>query len=139
MKLSLFNVTDVAQPTETAKYIVPAEWSDSPVLTDHKAFLFDKSRQLLVLPISMNWYHLEPYLQGMHAWQGAYVFNITLSDGFAVRGNITHQESESNGWDSNYSINRALYIENTLYTVSNKRIKMNDLETLQETNEVELL
>lgn len=138
VKLSLFNVTDVAQPTETAKYIVPAEWSDSPVLTNHKAFLFDKSRQLLVLPISMNWYYMERFSQGMHAWQGAYVFNITLSDGFVVRGNITHQESESNGWDSNYSVNRALYIENTLYTVSNKRVKMNDLETLQETNEVEL-
>ena len=138
VKLSLFNVTDVTQPTETAKYIVPTEWSDSPVLTDHKAFLFDKSRQLLVLPVSMNWYHTERFSQDLHAWQGAYVFNITLSDGFVVRGNVTHQESESNGWDSNYSVNRALYIESTLYTVSNKRVKMNDLETLQETNDVEL-
>ena len=132
VKLSLFNVTDVTAPTETAKHIVAGQWSDSTVLTDHKAFLFDKSKQLLVLPVSLNWYYAK------HYWQGAYVFNITLSDGFVLKGGVTHQESDVNGWDSNYLVKRVLYIENTLYTVSNKKIKMNDLETLQEINEVKL-
>jgi len=133
VKLSLFNVTNVALPREK-KYIMPGEWSDSTVLTDHKAFLFDKSKQLLALPVSIksNSYYAK------HYWQGAYVFNITLSDGFVLKGNVTHQESEVNGWDSNYLVNRVLYIGNTLYTVSNKKIKMNDLETLQEINEVKL-
>ena len=132
VKLSLFNVTDVTAPTETAKHIVAGQWSDSTVLTDHKAFLFDKSKQLLVLPVSLNGYYAK------HYWQGAYVFNITLSDGFVLKGGVTHQESEVNGWDSNYLVKRVLYIENTLYTVSNKKIKMNDLENLQEINEVKL-
>lgn len=132
VKLSLFNVTDVTAPTETAKHIVAGQWSDSTVLTDHKAFLFDKSKQLLVLPVSLNGYYAK------HYWQGAYVFNITLSDGFVLKGGVTHQESDVNGWDSNYLVKRVLYIENTLYTVSNKKIKMNDLETLQEINEVKL-
>ncbi len=133
VKLSLFNVTDVTAPTETVTpFIVQGDWSDSTVLTDHKAFLFDKSKQLLVLPVSSNWYYAK------HYWQGAYVFNITLSDGFVLKGDVTHQESEVNGWDSNYLVKRVLYIENTLYTVSNKKIKMNDLETLQEINEVKL-
>ena len=132
VKLSLFNVTDVTAPTETAKHIVAGQWSDSTVLTDHKAFLFDKSKQLLVLPVSLNGYYAK------HYWQGAYVFNITLSDGFVLKGGVTHQESDVNGWDSNYLVKRVLYIENTLYTVSNKKIKMNDLENLQEINEVKL-
>ncbi len=138
VKLSLFNVTDVAHPTEAAKHIIFAEWSDSPVLTDHKAFLFDKTRQLLVIPISKNWYNLEPYVPDLQAWQGAYVFDLTLSNGFVLSGTITHQESETNGWDSNYSVKRSLYIENTLYTISPKRIKMNDLATLHEINDIEL-
>ena len=132
VKLSLFNVTDVTAPTETAKHLVAGQWSDSTVLTDHKAFLFDKSKQLLVLPVSLNWYYAK------HYWQGACVFNITLSDGFVLKGDVTHQESDVNGWDSNYLVKRVLYIENTLYTVSNKKIKMNDLENLQEINEVKL-
>ena len=132
VKLSLFNVTDVTAPTETAKHIVAGQWSDSAVLTDHKAFLFDKSKQLLVLPVSLNWYYAK------HYWQGACVFNITLSDGFVLKGDVTHQESDVNGWDSNYLVKRVFYIENTLYTVSNKKIKMNDLENLQEINEVKL-
>lgn len=132
VKLSLFNVTDVTAPTETTKHIVAGQWSDSTVLTDHKAFLFDKSKQLLVLPVSLNGYYAK------HYWQGAYVFNITLSDGFVLKGNVTHQESDVNGWDSNYLVKRVLYIENTLYTVSNKKIKMNNLENLQEINEVKL-
>jgi len=132
VKLSLFNVTDVTAPTETAKHIVAGQWSDSTVLTDHKAFLFDKSKQLLVLPVSLNWYYAK------HYWQGAYVFNITLSDGFVLKGDVTHQGSDVNGWGSNYLVKRVLYIENTLYTVSNKKIKMNDLENLQEINEVKL-
>jgi uncharacterized secreted protein with C-terminal beta-propeller domain len=66
------------------------------------------------------------------------VFNLNLSNGFVLSGTITHQESETNGWDSDYSVRRSLYIENTLYTVSPKRIKMNDLVTLHEVNDIEL-
>jgi len=142
VKLSLFDVTNVTAPAEKAKFIVEAEWSDSTVLREeggHKAFLFDKSKQLLVIPVSMNWAIVkdEYYTKGF--WQGAYVFNITLSDGFVLRGNVTHQENGVSEWESGgYWVNRALYIDDVLYTISNKKVKMNDLETLEEINEVEL-
>jgi len=138
VKLSLFDVTNVTAPAEKAKYIVQGDWSDSTALTDHKAFLFDKSRQLLVIPVSMTVVVKgdEYYTKGF--WQGAYVFNITLSDGFVLRGNVTHQENGVGDWESSYWVNRALYIHDVLYTISNKKVKMNDLETLQEINEVEL-
>jgi inhibitor of cysteine peptidase len=139
VKLSLFNVTNVTAPTETAKFIVSGDWSDSTVLTDHKAFLFDESKQLLVLPVSIgfikvkdNEYYTKNY------WQGAYVFNITLSDGFALRGNVTHQENSIGGWESSYRVKRSLYIENVLYTMSDKKIKMNSLEDLALLREIEL-
>ncbi|MDI6905816.1 MAG: beta-propeller domain-containing protein, partial [Candidatus Bathyarchaeia archaeon] len=74
LKLSLFNVTNVTAPTETAKFIVQGEWSDSTVLMDHKAFLFDKSKQLLALPVSISWIEMrgdEYHTEGF--WQCAYV------------------------------------------------------------------
>jgi inhibitor of cysteine peptidase len=139
VKLSLFNVTNVTAPTETAKYTVSGDWSDSTVLTDHKAFLFDKSKQLLTLPVSINFIEVKngEYCTKRY-WQGAYVFNITLSDGFVLRGNVTHQENSISGWESGYQVKRALYIENVLYTMSDKKIKMNNLEDLALLNKVEL-
>ena len=54
VKLSLFDVTNVNAPKETAKYIVQSQWSDSPIAYDPHAFLFDAQRQLLVIPVSVN-------------------------------------------------------------------------------------
>jgi inhibitor of cysteine peptidase len=136
VKLSLFNVTNVTAPTETAKFIVSGDWSDSTVLTDHKAFLFDKSKQLLALPVSISFMDSRYYTKNY--WQGAYVFNITLSDGFVLRGNVTHQENSVGGWESGYRVKRALYIENVLYTMSDKKMKMNNLEDLALLNDIEL-
>jgi inhibitor of cysteine peptidase len=136
VKLSLFNVTNVTAPTEAAKFIVSGDWSDSTVLTDHKAFLFDKSKQLLALPVSISFMDSRYYTKNY--WQGTYVFNITLSDGFVLRGNVTHQENSVGGWESGYRVKRALYIENVLYTMSDKKIKMNNLEDLALLNKIDL-
>jgi len=139
LKLSLFDVTDVAAPTETAKFIVQGEWSDSAVLTDHKAFLFDKSKQLLALPVSINWVGVEGdqyYIKGF--WQGAYVFDLSLSNGFVLRGKVTHLEYDADLWDSRYLVRRALYIENVFYTVSDMKVKMNSLEDFALIREIEL-
>ena len=134
VKLSLFNVTKVTAPTETAKYVVQADWSDSTVLMDHKAFLFDRSKNLLVIPISIT--KIGIYKDSM--WQGAYVFNITLDGGLVLRGGVTHLEADADPWASDYWVKRSLYIDNVLYTISDKKIKMNSLENLAEINEVEL-
>jgi len=135
VKLSLFDVTDVTDPTEIAKYIVEAEYSDSPVLYDHKAFLFDKPKQLLALPVSTNML----WLRGGNSdyWQGAYVFDISLEEGFILEGTITHQ-SIADQFEYDYSIKRILYIGDVLYTISGIKVKMNNLETLAEINEVDI-
>jgi uncharacterized secreted protein with C-terminal beta-propeller domain len=136
VKIQLFDVSNVSAPTEIGNYTVEGDWSDTPVLTEHKAFLFDKSKDLLVIPLTISTYDEVTY--SSQIWQGVYVFNITLSNGLALKGNITHQDGSVYYWDSNYWINRALYIEKVLYTLSNSKIKMNDLETLALINEVEL-
>jgi len=138
VKLSLFDVTDVTAPTEAVPpYIVNAQWSDTTVLSDHKTFLFDKSKQLLALPISINeamW--LEGTYYGMGYWQGEYVFTTSLTNGFTLKGNVTHQETSVEQWNSSYWIKRALYIEDVLYTVSDKKVKMNSLTDLSLLREV---
>jgi uncharacterized secreted protein with C-terminal beta-propeller domain len=136
VEISLFDVTNVSAPIKIGNYTVEGDWSDTPVLTEHKAFLFDRSKDLLVIPLTISTY--DEAIHSSLIWQGVYVFNITLSNGFALRGNVTHQNDSVSYWDSNYWINRALYIENVLYTISNSKIKMNDLVTLALMNEIEL-
>jgi len=139
VKLSVFDVTKVTAPTETAKYIVQADWSDSTVLMDHKAFLFNKPKQLLALPVSINWIWMneekEYYNKGF--WQGAYVFNISLEQGFKPKGNITHQNG-ADQFESGLQVKRILYIDNVLYTLSEKKIKINSLDNLSAIKEIVL-
>ena len=124
VKISLFDVSNVSSPIELGNYTVEAAWSSTPVLWDHKAFLFDKARDLLVLPIQIRY--------NSYGWQGAYVFNITLN-GIALKGSITHLAE-----DGFYAIKRALYIENVLYTISDGKVKLNSLEDLTLIKEIVL-
>ncbi len=149
VKISLFDVSDVENPREIDKYEIGDRGTDSPVLRDHKAFLFDKSKNLLVLPVLVAEIDEEKYpngvppnVHGEYVWQGAYVFNVSIAEGIVYRGRITHMENDADKlglyYYSPYYVERALYIDNVLYTISDKKIKMNNLETLQEINEVEL-
>jgi len=135
VKLSLFDVTNVNAPIEKARFVVQGGWSNTPVLYDHKTFLFDRSKQLLALPVSISWFDvISNEYKGF--WQGAYVFNLSLEQGFVLKGNITHQSDAQ--FESNIEVKRILYIENVLYTVSDEKIKMNELEDLSFINEIDL-
>jgi inhibitor of cysteine peptidase len=145
VKLSLFDVTNVNAPTEIAKYIVEGDWTDSQALYEPKAFLFDKAKELLVIPISVSNYGVidqtgKDITQGGF-WQGAYVFNVTVAGGFQLRGEIAHQQTStglSYYIDVNSAVHRALYIDKTLYTVSDAMIKLNNLADLAPIAEVNL-
>ncbi len=145
IKISLFDVTDVKNPTQIANYTIGDRGTDSPVLEDHKAFLFDKEKSLLVIPVSVAKVDeskypegVPPYISGEIVWQGAYVFNISLAKGLLPIGNITHLSGGMSVYDTSYHVKRSLYIEDVLYTISDKKIKMNSLEDLHLINEIEL-
>jgi uncharacterized secreted protein with C-terminal beta-propeller domain len=156
VKLSLFDVTNVNTPTEIARYIVQGDYTSSDALYEPKAFLFDKQKDLLVIPVSITQYGVVnpgvvdpsgkeagiPSMQGGY-WQGAFVFKLTAAGGFELRGGVTHQDgntSQQYYWygDYNQMVNRALYIDNTLYTVSNAKVKLNSLDSLALIAEVDL-
>jgi inhibitor of cysteine peptidase len=157
LKLSLFDVTNVKNPVQLANYVIGDRGTDSPVLNDPKAFLFDKSRNLLVIPLSLaivdnstldKYGQSEASTYGQTVWQGAYVFSLTLDGGFALKGTVTHLDSKllnnqgqlSNSYDyyntQNQWIMRALYIGNTLYTISNDEMKLNNLTDMTQIAQV---
>ena len=143
IKIALFDVSDPANPVEISKYVIGDRGTDSCVLSDHKAFLFSRSKNLLVIPISLAEINrgmypgeVPPNAYGETVWQGAYVFSVSVEDGLVLRGRITHQDD---AWlDSSYYVKRSLYINDVLYTISDELVKMNDLESLDEIGEVAL-
>ncbi|MCK5112085.1 MAG: beta-propeller domain-containing protein [Thermoplasmatales archaeon] len=151
LKIALFDVSDFENPKEIDKMIIGDRGTDSPALYDHKAFLFDKGKELLVLPISLyeisdeikSEYEEYPGEYGEFTFQGAYVIRLNL-DGFDYRGRITHvsddEKQENENWwfwrQSSAYISRSLYIDDVLYTISNKMVKMNSLDDLSEIKSV---
>ncbi len=148
VKIALFDVSNVEEPVEVGKYEVKqGRWSDSESLYDHKAFLFDKKRNLLVIPISYNGEIIAGYtdagypIRKYNYWQGAFVFNIDLQ-GISLRGKIDHHENETDdeyyyrSWDT--VVRRSLYMDDILYTISGIKIKANDIKTLSELNSLDL-
>jgi inhibitor of cysteine peptidase len=145
MKIALFDVSDVSNPREMHKVEIGDRGTDSYALRDHKAFLFDQEKELLVLPILLAELSPEkkasdatpPFEYGEFTFQGAYVFDLSLSGGFDLRGRITHMDdNQQPSYDYYYgsgdAVERSLYIEDALYTVSQSGIKANDLESLEE-------
>lgn len=164
VKLSLFDVSDMNNPVEIAKYVIGenADYVNSVALNDPKAFLFDYQKQLLVIPVSITNYGqvnygdkgvIPPAMPGATSigsgtstyggtWEGAYVFNLSTASGFTLKGGVTHQETASTSTNYGYStsteITRALYIGNNLYTLSNSKVQLNNLDTLDLVSSVNL-
>ena len=133
VKISIFNVSNVSAPETLSEYKVSGDWSYSTALDDHKALLFDQDKQLLAIPVQISDYYRSSQ------WQGLYVFDISVTSGLDLKGTITHQEPSTYDWDTNYHVRRSLYIENVLYTMSDKKIKLNSLEDLAPVMEIPLL
>jgi len=145
IKISLFDVSNVTNPTQMDNVTIGDRGSDSQVLYDHKAFLFDKSRTLLIMPIleakidtSKYVGEVPPYAYGEPVWQGAYIFDVSLFHGFLFEDRITHLETGMNIYEESYWVKRTVYIENVLYTVSSRKVGLNTLDDLSPILEIEL-
>ena len=143
VKISLFDVTDVENPVELSKYLITDDdessysWTSSSALYEHKAFLFDEEKQLLIFPASDEYK------------ESAYVFHVDTANDIELKGvishipeNVTVKEEEPYGyyWKGyyGYSILRSLYIGDVIYTISDAMVQMNDMDSLEEMNRVSL-
>lgn len=132
LKLAIFDVTNVNEPKVMFSTTIGDNGTDSAALYNHKAFLFSKDRQLLAFPLSVNEFDNkvprnpnDPY--GTLKFEGAYVYKVDLETGFTLKNKISNQSYSNKDFkrftiDFDYSIQRLLYINNSLYSVSNNRI-----------------
>ena len=91
VKLALFDISDLTSPRELGGVELGGRSSTTPISDDHKAFLYDPNRQLLVVPVTekSGWSCDEP-----PAFHGAKVFTLGES-GFTLRAAIEHGPNSS--------------------------------------------
>ncbi|HOS69946.1 MAG TPA: beta-propeller domain-containing protein, partial [Bacillota bacterium] len=90
MKIALFDVSDVSNPKEKFKEIIGDRGTDSELLNNHKALLFSREKELMAFPVTVmeiesggNVEDNRP-VYGSFSFQGAYVYNVDLEEGFKL-------------------------------------------------------
>lgn len=132
VKLSLFDVTDVENPEEISKFVIGDRYTSTIAADEPHAFLFSMEKNLLVIPVRLN-----------YTVSCAYVFDISLNMGFELKGTVSHPKDDDYQPEYWYykctsEIKRSFYIDYTLYTLSDGYLQMNDLNDLQKINIIEL-
>lgn len=159
IKLVMFDVTDIGHPS-IVDIFQAGDGTDSEILTDHKALLFDRNKNILSIPVTANNPGLaspspssssSPPIDGVTEsnemldrgiWKGFFVFGINPEKGFDLKTKIEHFTSDYNnyyykGISSMYGESRSFIINNELYTVSTDNlIKINDLQNFSEVNKL---
>ncbi len=130
LKISLFDVSDVSNPKEVAKFITDERYAQSTAEYEHKAFLFNKEKELLVIPAYSYDYEDDD------GYNGAFVFKITKDD-IELRGLIDHSKGMTERW-YRAGVERSLFIEDMLYTKSTNLLRINSLEDLHGVKDIEL-
>ncbi len=144
IKMALFDVTDVNNPKEKFVEIIGDRGSDSELLRNHKSLLYMKDPNIMAFPVSVAEKSVNEENDRMDSsygtikFQGAYVYNVSSSEGFKLRGKISHlSQSDIPAITDDYItkdpsfIDRIIYINNVLYTLSGKCIKATDYNEMK--------
>lgn len=138
MKMALFDVSDPNNPQELYSVNIGGSGTYSEILYNHKALLFSKEKNLIAFPISIS-EDGESYHSKLR-FQGAIVYELSLDKGFNLKGAIAHMKVKNGYEDYDYTkeVERIIYINGSLYTLSKSLIKSTNMNTMEEEGFVEI-
>ncbi len=139
VKLSIFDITDMKNPKEMFTEIIGGRGTYSPLNYDHKAMLFDKKKKLFAFPINVYQSVEGDNFDSKFEFQGAYIYNIDLKDGFTLKSMISHMKGKTLYEEWENEIQRLLYVDNTLYVLSNSKISAHSLKNYELVGELSLI
>ncbi|NHN31293.1 beta-propeller domain-containing protein [Paenibacillus agricola] len=159
MKMAMFDVSDVTNPKELFAESIGDRGTDSELLRNHKALLFSKEKNMLAFPVTLMETKTSQSSNsssstkapansvtsyGTFTFQGAFVYNVDLVNGFKLKGKITHLsetdylKSGQVAYNGNSFVKRILYIGNTLYTASEQVLKATDITSMNDLKSITL-
>lgn len=132
MKMALFDVTNPTNPKELYSVDIGEKGTYSEILNNHKALLFSKEKNIIAFPVSIS-EEIGEYRTKLK-FQGAIVYGLDLEKGFTLKGTIAHMQVQDGyrNYDYEKAVERIIYINDNLYTLSKSIIKSTNMNTMEE-------
>lgn len=135
LKLSLFDVSDLANPRETFTHQLGSMSSHSEALNEHKAFTYFPARGLLALPFTDWDYTAYDYWSGFRS--ELRVFRVDTATGFAPVGTVSmrdvYQAFNFRNWSWYWqpTVRRSIMADDYVYTISDAGVRVSHVANLQ--------
>lgn len=138
MKMALFDVSNPNKPKELYSVDIGDKGTYSEILNNHKSLLFSKEKNIIAFPISIS-EEAGEYKTKLK-FQGAIVYGLDLENGFNLKGTIAHMQIDNgySNYDYTKAVERIIYINDSLYTLSKGIIKSTNMNTMKEEGKVEI-
>ncbi|WP_456273528.1 beta-propeller domain-containing protein [Bacillus sp. AK031] len=139
MKISLFDITDFTNPKEQDTEIIGGRGTHSYLLDDHKALFQHKEKNLYGFPVSVYHEKEGSMYEQVFDYQGALFYEITPENGIVQKAKLTNPKEENEiyeRWEK--QIQRILYINDSLYTLSPEKIHAYNLDDFKKIKELEI-
>lgn len=133
-KLSLFNVSDPANPVEVNNIVIGKRGTESDALMDHHAFAYippsDGRPARLALPIRLHETAIEQYpdiLWEYYDWThtALYLFDINVQDGTGITladKLIVEERSDENIYDYSNGYDRAVILNDSTHFIHEGKV-----------------
>ena len=123
VQLSVFDVTDFANPTLLHKQLIGTRGTDSEALYNHKAFTYFAPKDLLAIPISLyEGGGQTPWDYGAYTFAGLYVYEVTVEGGFNLRGRMsTRSQANGDWWGPTFT--RGIVVGDSIYAVTDESVR----------------
>jgi len=134
----LFDVTNPTNPKELYSVDIGEKGTYSEILNNHKALLFSKEKNIIAFPVSIS-EEVGSYRTKLK-FQGAIVYGLDIEKGFTLKGTIAHMQVQDGyrNYDYEKAVERIIYIEDNLYTLSKGLIKSTNMNTMEEQGALEI-
>ncbi len=135
VQLSIFDVSDLANPTRMDVEIIGGRGTHSEANDNPKAFNYFPARNVLAFPIDLYSAGTTGAEWGQHEFTGLYVYRVTVENGFEFLGGIPSTEEPAVGcyWWGYWGFTRGVFIGDTVYSVTESSVKaasLDDLDTI---------
>jgi inhibitor of cysteine peptidase len=138
VKISLFDVSDIANPREKFTEIIGGRGTYSPLNYDHKALLFQKELNIMAFPISVYTTKEGHEDQQTYEFQGGIVYKLDLTKGFQLQKKITHMSEKAVYEEWENSVQRMIFIEDQIYSISPNKLTSHSMKDFIKTGEISL-
>jgi uncharacterized secreted protein with C-terminal beta-propeller domain len=156
IKIAIFEISDPNNPEQLSQLILGDRGSESLALRNHRAFVYDSRNDLVIIPAVITEVDRDKCTNSGFFSDPAACFGDPVSQGAQVievnndktqlrlRGEISHLgERGGNGYGfinqySEDAVKRSLVIEDVILTVSDVKVKLNQVDNLQLIDEITL-